>query len=122
MRATRLNLLLTCRLGALLVSADGPWRSRSSPPHLRIDIAPETFIGDTHASWYLPTSALWIRRFNPLWHLVSEGATHNTRSTDDGEIQKHTPAWSCCASSTTRPHTETARRASRCGPHHRPAA
>jgi hypothetical protein len=32
------------RLGALLVSADGPWRSRSSPPHLRSGVAPETFL------------------------------------------------------------------------------
>jgi hypothetical protein len=36
---------LTCRLGALFVSVHGPWRSRSSLPPLRRDIAPETFLG-----------------------------------------------------------------------------
>jgi hypothetical protein len=35
---------LTC-LRALFVGADGPCKSRSSPPPLRIDIAPETFLG-----------------------------------------------------------------------------
>ena len=31
-------------------------------------------------------SASYLRRFNPLWHLVSEGATHNEESKDDQEI------------------------------------
>ena len=38
---------------------------------------------------------IYLRLFNPLWHLVSEGPTHNKESKDDGEIQKHPAAWSC---------------------------
>ncbi len=33
-----------------------------------------------------------LRRFSPLWHLVSEGGTHNKESMNDREIQKHTAA------------------------------
>ena len=42
-----------------------------------------------------PTTALRVRRFSPLWHLVSEGATHNKESKDERQIQKHTAACSC---------------------------
>jgi hypothetical protein len=34
----------------------------------------------------------YLRLFSPLWHLVSEGATHNKESKDDRQIQKHTAA------------------------------
>src|SRR5215211_3309402 len=66
-------------------------------------------------------SGNYLRRFSPLWHLVSEGETHNKESKDDREIQKHTAAWSCCASSATRSHPEAARRDLWRGPHHCPA-
>src|SRR5215207_3758866 len=71
----------------------------------------------------IPTPpGIYLRRFNPPSHLVSEGATHDEESTDDRDIQKHTAACSCCTSSATRSHPGTARQASRRGPHHRPAA
>src|SRR5215218_5938719 len=70
----------------------------------------------------IPTHpGIYLRHFSPLWHLVSEGATHNKESKDDPEIQKHTAAWPCCASSATRPHSKATRRALWRGPHHCPA-
>ena len=59
-----------------------------------------------------------IRRFSPLLHLVSEGATHNKESKDDREIQKHTTSWSCRTSPEEGTHPEAARRALWRGAHH----
>jgi hypothetical protein len=39
-----------------------------------------TLSGDAHASWWLPAMPLRVRRFGPLWRLVSEGA----RDEEDG--------------------------------------
>jgi DNA-binding XRE family transcriptional regulator len=40
----------------------------------------------------IPTPpSIYLRLFSPLWHLVSEGATHNTRSVRMMEISRSTP-------------------------------
>src|SRR5215212_2614851 len=100
MKAARLNSIRS----TLFVGADGPWISRSSPLCQRRGVAPESF------SWVIPTPlGIYLRLFSPPSHLVSEGCTPNKESKDDGEIQKHTAAWPCCTSSTTRPHPEATR-------------
>jgi DNA-binding XRE family transcriptional regulator len=47
-----------------------------SAASLKRDIVPETSLGDAYASRLL-TNAQRMRRFGPLWHLVSGGATHD---------------------------------------------
>jgi DNA-binding XRE family transcriptional regulator len=46
--------------------------------------------GDLLGKMPMPSGS-YLRRFNPLWHLVSEGATHNTRRVQMMESSRSTP-------------------------------
>jgi DNA-binding Xre family transcriptional regulator len=61
-----------------------------SAAFLKRDIVPETSWGDAYASW-LPTNAQRMRRFGPLWHLVSEGDTHDEESVRMMDESRSTP-------------------------------
>jgi len=47
--------------------------------------------GDAQGFWQLIPSALRVRRFNPLWRLVSEGATHDEESVRMIDTSRSTP-------------------------------